>query len=250
MPRTASTSPYRFTRSLTRMTGQSSAPSGARCPRLPRLSLAVSSGQDAVHRPPGLGQHAAGRGQLARRARAPHLHHGHHHLANHVAKLDRRVMGHAGGGVPGRAELVGVRLGVRPALVGQGVHPAAALTLGADQPLVLKLLQRGVYRPRARPPHTVGAPRDLLDDLVTVPGTALGQQVEDRRPDIPAPGARSAPAELGRPERPATNLNLKWQPPHERGQVQGRRASACASGCHHGALGDLEGLPMLRYALW
>src|SRR5215472_5864721 len=172
MPRTASSSPYRLTRSLTTITGSvmfqyplglsSRSPPGHRnrCPgvrlrswraggSLPGLRGVLGAivgaipgrlaglgwlvlGEDAVHRPPRLDEHATGLGQLAGRSGAAHLHDGHHHLADHVAQLDSGVVSHPRGGVPGPAQLVGVRLGVRPAFVGQRVHPAAALAFGAD----------------------------------------------------------------------------------------------------------------------
>src|SRR6202034_33838 len=103
--------------------------------------------------------------------------------------------------------LIGVRLDVGPALVGQGEDAATAGALGGDQALVLEQLQRRVHRPRARPPRAVGARRNLLDQLVAVPGPALflREQVEDGGPDfaLAAPPAATEPTPAPRALGPA-----------------------------------------------
>ena len=161
-----------------------------------RPGAGVVLGQDQVQRAAGLRQDGARLGQLVGRARTVHLHHRHHDLPDEVVELDGGLVGHPGGGVPGGAQLLRVLLRVGSARVGQRVHAAAALALGGDQPLVLKLLQRRVHRPRARPPHAARPARDLLDQLVAVPLPALGEQVEDRGPHValadPAAAAAAA----------------------------------------------------------
>src|SRR5262249_56261647 len=62
--------------------------------------------------------------------------------------------------------------------------------LRLDQALVLQLLQRRVHRPGAGLPDAVAALRDLLDQLVAVPGL-LGEQRQGGGPDVTAPDPRA-----------------------------------------------------------
>src|SRR5207244_11649244 len=59
--------------------------------------------------------------------------------------------------------------------------------LGADQPLVLELRERRVYRAGARAPHALAALLHLLHDLVAV-ARLLGQQQQRGRADVAAAG--------------------------------------------------------------
>src|SRR6201996_9276461 len=165
--------------------------------------LVVIGGEDAVQRPSRVGQNLAGLLHLSGRAGLADLGGGHQDLADQLAELHLAVVDAAGHRVPGRGQLVGVRLGVGPALIGQGERLAAAVGgLGLDQPLILELLERGVDRTRAGPPHPVGALADLLDDLVPVAGT-LGQQRQRCGPDVtpayPRPAAEPRPHRAAEP---------------------------------------------------
>src|ERR1700761_282533 len=87
----------------------------------------VVSGEDAVQRPPGVGQDLTGLLHLRGRPGLADLRHGHHDRADQLAELHLAVVDAAGHRVPGRGQLVGVRLGVGPAVGGQGERLAAAL---------------------------------------------------------------------------------------------------------------------------
>ena len=123
----------------------------------------------------------------------------------------------AGGGVERVAELlaVGRRRTSRPSsreLVG-----ALALGLdGADQALVLELLERGVDRAGARLPDALGAALDLLDELVAVLRLLVQQERAARRgrrragrgrraAAAAAMAAGAAGASPGRPQNIALN---------------------------------------------
>src|ERR1700761_6298587 len=163
--------------------------------------LVVIGGEDPVQRPAGVGQDLTGLLHLSGRTGLADLRNGHQDLADQLAELHLAVVDAAGHRVPGRGQLVGVRLGVGPALVGEGERLAAAVGgLGLDQPLILELLERGVDRTRAGPPHPVGALADLLDDLVPVAGT-FGQQRQRCGPDVTP--AHPRPAAEPRPHRAA-----------------------------------------------
>src|SRR5580693_7422916 len=111
MPRTASMSPYFLVSALTEMAGVTPACPPPRCRRLPRGY--------------GTGPCGCRPGSCWPAAPGP------------ASRL-------------GRPELIGVRLDVRAALVGQRVVPAPVLARRrGDQALILQLLQRRVDRPRA-----------------------------------------------------------------------------------------------------
>src|SRR5579875_480866 len=179
-------------------------PGSARVPAGLAAGLAAGflvGGEDPVEGPPGVGEDPGRLGELCRRPGPADLHRRHGHLVEDAAELDFGIVHAPGHGVPRRLQLAGVRLGVCPALVGQAERLAAAFTgLGADEALILQLLESGVDRPGARPPHAVGALADLLDDLVPVP-RPLGQQRQRRRPHVTAPDPR--PAREPRAERAA-----------------------------------------------
>ncbi len=102
--------------------------------------------------------------------------------------------------LPRRAELVAVLGDVRAARVGELEQPAAAGVLRADEALVLELRERRVDGAGARAPVAAAAVLDLLHQPVAV-ARLLGEQDEQRGPDVAAPGARAAAPEAG-PERP------------------------------------------------
>jgi hypothetical protein len=80
------------------------------------------------------------------------------------------------------------------ARVGQLEHAAPAVRFDrADEPFVLELLEGGVDRSGTRPPGTVAAALELLDDLVPV-RRLLGKEHEDRGTDV-ASGGTPARAE-------------------------------------------------------
>src|SRR5439155_6370052 len=70
-------------------------------------------------------------------------------------------------------------------LIGDREQLAPLDLLGADQPLVLELRERRVYRAGARAPYALAALLHLLHDLVAV-ARLLGQQQQRGRADIPA----------------------------------------------------------------
>src|SRR5262249_54911241 len=94
------------------------------------------------------------------------------------------------------------------------VCPTAAIaSLGPDQALVLKLLQRWVDRARARPPDSAATLADLLNDLVAI-HRLLREQSQRSCSDVPATGAR--PAHAARPTpmpepRVATGEAWPWR---------------------------------------
>jgi len=109
-----------------------------------------------------------------------------------VAPRPRRAG--AGGGadrLPGLADLGGVFGHVGLAAGGEGEDAAAGLLLGADQPLVLELLERGVDGAGAGPPDAAAALLQLLHDLVAV-ARLLGEQGQDGGAHVAAPRARAA----------------------------------------------------------
>ncbi len=101
------------------------------------------------------------------------------------------------------------RLGARKRgrLLAAGVReledPPAVAVHGADQLLVLELLERRVDRSRAGAPCPAGALGELLDDLVAM-HRLLRQEGEDGRADVAAAGLSASAEELaleaGRPE--------------------------------------------------
>src|SRR5205807_3647390 len=79
------------------------------------------------------------------------------------------------------------------ARVGEREQLASVLLLGADQPLVLQLRERGVDRAGARAPRAAAALLDLLHDLVAV-ARLLREQQQRRRADVAPAGAPPARA--------------------------------------------------------
>ena len=117
-----------------------------------------------------------------------------HDLADEVAQLERGDVAFDAHLLPGGGAAGGGLLGL-PAGVGQREHAAASVSgLGADELLVLELLERRVDGARARAPDASAALSELAHDLVAVHGL-LGQQRENRGADIAAPGARAAAEE-------------------------------------------------------
>src|SRR5215203_828857 len=158
------------------------------------------SGEDPVERAAGVGEHLLRLGLLGLGARVSELEERHADLAHRAHQLPGALAHVALDGVPGRAQLVGVPLDVAAAVVCQLVLLAALAGCDPHEPLVLELLQRGVDRARARTPDAVGALLDLLHQLVAV-AWLLGEQHEQRRADVAAPGARPARwAEAGKSE--------------------------------------------------
>ena len=140
-----------------------------------------------------------GLGHLGIAAHLRDLDRRHRHLPDQLPQLHRVVTDAARDHVPGRADLVRVGRDVRLALRGQRVPAAPALGgLGLDQSLVLELLEGGIDRPGAGPPHSAAALADLLDDLVAVPGL-LGQQRERGRADVAAPDPRATQLRAAEP---------------------------------------------------
>src|SRR5215218_261324 len=164
------------------------------------LLLRRVAGEDPVERAAGVGEHLLGLRLLRLGARVRQLEERHADLAHRAHQLPGALAHVALDGVPRGAELVAVRLDVGAALVGQRVRPAALSRLGADEPLVLELLQRRVDGTGARPPDAVGALFDLLHQLVAV-ARLLAEQHQQRRADVAAAGARAARrAEAGEAE--------------------------------------------------
>ena len=161
----------------------------------------VGLGEDGVEAPARVVEDLQGLGLLGLGAGAGHAPGGLDDLAQGVAEAPGR-RGHAGHGLLPRRLLV-LALGLGPAGVGEGEPAAALALLTGDQVLVLEQLEGRVDRPRARPPDAAGARLQLLDHLVAV-HRPLGQQGQDRGPDV-APAAPSPPptpaAEAPRPRR-------------------------------------------------
>ena len=152
----------------------------------------VVGGEDPVQATPGIGEDLVCQGHLGVAADLRNLDRRHRDLPDQLPQLDRVVTDAAGDHVPGCADLVRVRRYVGLALRGQRVPAAPALgRLGLDQRLVLELLQGGIDRPGAGPPHAAAALADLLDDLIAVPGL-LGQQRERGGADIAPLDPRAA----------------------------------------------------------
>src|ERR1035437_4983329 len=109
--------------------------------------------------------------------------------------------------IPRRGSLIGTLREELAPVVGEGEQLAPLALLGADQALVLELLQRRVDRPRARPPHAAAALLHLLHDLVAV-ARLLGEQQQRRRADVsaaviaPAPAGSSAGGEAAEGKAP------------------------------------------------
>src|SRR5699024_8376351 len=74
------------------------------------------------------------------------------------------------------------------AVVGEGHQPSTAVAGGDDQAFVLELRDRGIDRSSAGTPGVPGAFGDRLHQLVTV-HRLVGQQQQDRCPDVTALGA-------------------------------------------------------------
>src|SRR5260221_3980781 len=177
------------------------------------LGVLVVSGEYPVQRLARIRQDLARVPHLGVGPRAHDLERGHGDLTDEVAHLDSRVSDRARHDVPGRPDLLWVRVNVGAALLGQPVAPATAVArLGADQALVLELLQRGIDRTGARTPHAVAPLADRLDDLVAI-HRLLGQQRQRRRTDV----ASLCP----RPAHPAQARIAKPGPEH----VEARRAA-------------------------
>src|SRR5262245_7121465 len=145
-----------------------------------RVELAAGVGEDLLRL-----RHLGGRADLG------DLHGRGRHRGDQPAQFDRVGAHAAGDVVPGGPDLVGVRLDVLAPLGGQRIALAPALgRLRLDQALVLQLLQRRVHRPGAGLPDAVAALRDLLDQLVAVPGL-LGEQRQGGGPYVTAPDPRA-----------------------------------------------------------
>ena len=122
-------------------------------------------------------------------------------LGDEPAQLEPLLADALGRLGPGLAELLAVLLDVRLAGVGQGERRAALAGLGADEPLVLELLERRVDRAGARAPGAVAAALDLLHQAVA--GLRLLVEQDQQRgadvaaahapPPSAAPAARPAP---------------------------------------------------------
>src|SRR5260221_8647130 len=177
------------------------------------LGVLVVSGEYPVQRLACIRQDLARVPHLGVGPRAHDLECGHGDLTDEVAHLDSRVSDRARHDVPGRPDLLWVRVNVGAALLGQPVAPATAVArLGAGQALALELLQRGLDRTGARTPHAVAPLADRLDDLVAI-HRLLGQQRQRRRTDV----ASLCP----RPAHPAQARIAKPGPEH----VEARRAA-------------------------
>src|SRR5262249_6068468 len=98
--------------------------------------------------------------------------------------------------LPRLGQILGVRLHVGPARVGEREDPASVGVLRGDEPLVLELLQHRIHRSGAGPPPPAAAFRQLSHDRVAV-ARLLGEQGEHRRADVAAPAAPPARAEPG-----------------------------------------------------
>jgi cytochrome P450 len=161
--------------------------------------VALVVGEDAVECPPRVDHHDLRFVKLGLVAGLRHLDQGGGHLADQQPQLVCRLADVAGGDVP-RRRLVAERLGRAFARFGQAEDALAVLLLGANQPLVFKLLHRGIDRARTRPPSAAATLGQLLDDLVPV-ARFLGEQPEDGGADIAAPNPRSVPEEAAAVER-------------------------------------------------
>ena len=64
--------------------------------------------------------------------------------------------------------------------------------MGGNKPLILKLLEDRVDRPRARTPRVIRPRRDLLDQLIAVPRFDLQEQ-QDGSSDVASPLAAATP---------------------------------------------------------
>ncbi len=156
-------------------------------------------GQDLVERPARLHEDSDRGSPLVVGAGGDDLPHGVHHppqlgleagevdtglaLAPAVVALRER-----------RPESGHLRLVVREEVaagIGESQGTSAALVVALHQALVLELGERRVDRSGARPPGSSGPVRDLLDHLVPVERT-VRQHGQDRDPDVPPAGTRSA----------------------------------------------------------
>src|SRR5690606_35689944 len=124
--------------------------------------------------------------------------------------------------VPRGAGLVGVRLRVGAARVGEAEGLTALALLRDDQPFVGELLQRRVDGSGAGLPAALAALGDLLDDLVAV-ARLLRQQREDRGAHVAALGlaAPAAPAAVAAERAAGT--------PRAAAEVERERSRAAAS---------------------
>src|SRR5206468_956006 len=109
-----------------------------------------------------------------------------------VAQFDHPLVDTPAHDLPGRRDLILVGLEVGPPRVRQLKGPAPLALLGPNQALVLQLLQRRIDRSRARSPEPTTSLPELLHDLVAVQ-RLLGEQDQDRRPDVAAPDPRPPP---------------------------------------------------------
>src|SRR5579884_898824 len=152
---TATTSAFLF-----RQVCPMSAPVPAATPRGSRFADAQArvlvAGEDAVEGAAGVDHDVLGLGDLGIVAGLGDLDDGDGHLADERAQLQRQLVDAAGGGLPGRG-LAGHRLGRAPPLLGEAEDALAVALLGADQPLVLELLQGGVDRAGAGSPDAAAA---------------------------------------------------------------------------------------------
>jgi hypothetical protein len=119
------------------------------------------------------------------------LHKGGAKLLVEVAQFHDRVVHGAGHGVPGRGKFGPMRFHVGLAGIGEVKYAALRLLLGPDQTLILQKLKGRVDRAGAGLPEAAAPFADILDNLVPVSGM-LGQQEQNRSPDIAAADARPA----------------------------------------------------------
>src|SRR5579884_457333 len=187
-PRTASSSPKRFTSPSTTIAG----------PPLRLASLTLVLGQDAVQGAAGLGQGLRRPLELPLVARVHDLGGGDgQQLQLRLDLADRRQLLVE---LPRRRRVAAGRQALPPQL-GDLEHPRAGRRPDArgqldrpDQPLVLELGERRVDRPRARAPPPVAARLDRLHQLVAV-ARLLGDQHQQRRANVAAALAGPAAGE-------------------------------------------------------
>src|SRR5438132_7821112 len=162
-------------------------------------------------------------------------------LEDQVTQLDQTFVHAVRHSLPGRSDLVLVRLDIRPAGVGELKRPPSLALLGSNQALVLQLLKCRIDRPGARPPETVAPLGQLLHHLVSVE-RLLGQEAQNRGSNVAASHPRPTPAH-GRAE-PAKG---KPSEPEPGAASESPRTGTSASATTHGHLPEAAPEPGISH---
>jgi hypothetical protein len=128
------------------------------------------TGENAVQLATRPSEQIAGRGNLTGRSRPRDLHEGGTDLLMEIPQRQHGLVHGAGYCIPGRHQLVPMRLHVRSSCLSQVVDAAPRFLFDADEALILEQLEGRIDRPRAGPPEAATPLADLLNDLVTMLG--------------------------------------------------------------------------------